>query len=209
MDIIVFGASGRTGVLLVGQALEAGHQVTAFVRDLAKLSLQHPALSVIQGNVGDAGAVEKAITGQQAVLSVLGPTRGSSPGAMSAAAYHITHAMQKSGVKRLVTLTGAGVRDPRDQPKAFDHLMRTLLGMLSGAVLRDSQEGVSMIRASDLDWTVVRVPMLTDGPLTGKFRVGYVGKDSGRQISRADAAAFMLQQLEDDTYFYQAPMISY
>jgi len=128
---------------------------------------------------------------------------------MSAAAYHITHAMQKSGVKRLVTLTGAGVRDPRDQPKAFDHLMRTLLGMLSGAVLRDSQEGVSMIRASDLDWTVVRVPMLTDGPLTGKFRVGYVGKDSGRQISRADAAAFMLQQLEDDTYFYQAPMISY
>jgi len=110
---------------------------------------------------------------------------------------------------RLVTLTGAGVRDPRDQPKAFDHLMRTLLGMLSGAVLRDSQEGVSMIRASDLDWTVVRVPMLTDGPLTGKFRVGYVGKDSGRQISRADAAAFMLQQLEDDTYFYQAPMISY
>lgn len=209
MDIIVFGASGKTGILLVGQSLDAGHQVTAFVRDPAKMTLKHPALSVVQGEAGDAAAVENAVAGQQAVLSALGPVRGSPAGMMRAAAYHITRAMQKHGVKRLVALTGAGVRAPQDQPKGFDHIMRTLLSAFAREVLSDSEEAVQMYRAGDLDWTVVRVPMLTDGPLTGDFRVGYVGKESGRQISRADAAAFMLQQLEDDTYLHQMPLISY
>lgn len=64
------------------------------------------------------------------------------------------------------------------------------------------------VRASNLDWTIVRVPMLTDDPPTGKVRVGYVGKGTGSRISRADMADFMLRQLADTTYWHKAPAIS-
>jgi hypothetical protein len=67
---------------------------------------------------------------------------------------------------------------------------------------------VKMVRASDLDWTVVRLPMLTDDPKTGQVKVGYVGKGMGPRITRADAADFMLSQVEDKTYLHKSPAIS-
>ena len=68
---------------------------------------------------------------------------------------------------------------------------------------------VEVVRESDLDWTIVRVPMLTDGPKTGEIKVAWVGKGMGMRISREDLAAFLLEQLDDDTYIHQAPAISH
>ena len=103
--------------------------------------------------------------------------------------------MQQHGVRRLISTTGVGVRDPQDQPKPVDHLMKGLLTLMAGAVLRDSAANVDVIRSSNLDWTIVRFPRLTDGPHTGKYRVGYLGKGSGTQLSRADGADFVLKEL--------------
>jgi putative NADH-flavin reductase len=209
MKIVVFGASGGTGIEVVKQALAAGHKVKAFVRNPAKAATSHPNLCIVQGDVLDAAAVEKAVEGQEAIVSALGPTRPPVPGAMETAARNILAAMQKHGIRRLISTTGAGVRDPRDRPKLMDHLMKGLLTLLAADVLQDSAANVAIFRASDIDWTIVRFPRLMDGPHTGKYRVGYVGKDSGSQLSRADGADFMLKELAEEKYIHQMPIISY
>ena len=209
MRIVVFGASGGTGSHIVEQALEAGYEVTAFVRNPEKLGIEHPNLTIFQGDVLDAEKVAQAIAGQEAVLSALGPTRPPEPGMMKTAAQNIIAAMEKHGVKRIISTTGGGVRDPQDQPKFIDHVMKGLLTLMAGSVLRDSEANVNVIRARDLDWTIVRYPRLLDGKHTRKYRVGYIGKDSGSQLSRADGADFVLKELANEEYVHKMPMVSY
>ncbi len=209
MKIIVFGASGGTGIEIVKQALDSGHLVTAFVRSPARLEITHPHLSLFPGDVLDTAAVEQAVAGHDAVISALGPARPAVVGMMQTAANNILAAMKKHGIRRLVSMTGAGVRDPQDQPGLLDHVMKALLTLLAGDVLSDSAANVDILRTSGLDWTIVRFPRLTNGPRTGKYRVGYLGKDSGSQLSRADGAAFVLKELGEGKYIHQMPVVSY
>lgn len=209
MKIIVFGASGGLGLNILGQALAKGHLVTAFVRNLSKIGIQHPNLSVLQGDVLNAEAVENAIAKHEAVISVLGPTRPPVPHMMEIAAQNIVAGMQKQGVTRIVSTTGAGVRQPEDQPKFIDHFIGALLNLLARDVVLDSAANVKTIQASGLDWTIVRFPRLMDGALKGSYRVGYVGKDSGTQISRADGADFVLKELAEQKWLRKLPVVSY
>lgn len=209
MKIIIFGASGGAGLKIVEQALSARHVVTAFVRTPSKLGIQNQNLIVFQGDVMDAGAVRKAITGQDAVISALGPVRPPVPGMMETAAKNIVVGMQAHGIRRLISTTGAGVRDPQDEPKFIDNFMGILLRLLAKDVLLDSAANVKVIQASDLDWTIVRYPRLLDSALTGKYRVGYVGRDSGSQLSRADGADFVLKELTTSQWVRKAPIVSY
>lgn len=191
------------------QALEGGHEVTAFVRDPARLGMDHPRLRIVSGDVMDAARVEEAVAGSEAVLSALGHTKASTKDIQTAGTENIVAAMKKHGVRRILSLTGAGVRDPKDQPKLSDKIIVFLLERLQGDVLRDAVVHAEVIKESGLDWIIVRGPMLTDGPHTGEYRVGYVGKNSGSKASRADVADFMLAQLSSDEYLGQAPMVSY
>ncbi|MGF1473025.1 MAG: NAD(P)-dependent oxidoreductase [Rubrobacteraceae bacterium] len=209
MRLVVFGASGRTGRPLVQQALEAGHEVTAFVRDASKLGMGHERLEIVEGDVRDPAKVREAVGGADAVLSVLGHTKSSTKDVQAAGTENIVAAMRASGVRRLVSLTGAGVRDPKDEPKLFDRAITTLLKLVQKDVLQDAESHARTIEESGLEWVIVRGPMLTEGEKRGEYRVGYVGRNSGTKISRADVADFMLQQTEEDTYLGQKPMISY
>ena len=209
MKVVVFGASRGVGLQVVEQALQAGHVVTAFVRSPALFTVQHANLTVIQGDALDAGAVEKAIAGQEAVISALGPTRPPVPHMMENAAKNIVAGMQKQGVTRIVSTTGAGVRQPEDQPKFIDHFIGFLLNLLAKEVVLDSAANVKVIQSSALDWTVVRFPRLMDGSHLGKYRVGYVGGDSGTQISRADGADFILKELIEKKWLLKLPVVSY
>lgn len=209
MKLTVFGASGRTGRPLVEQALSGGHQVTAFVRNSSKVPMNHERLTVVEGNVKDYAAVGEAVAGADAVLSVLGHTKTSEKDVQTVGTENIVAAMKKSGVRRLVSLTGAGVRDPKDEPKLFDRAITGLLKLLQRDVLQDAENHARVIEKSELDWTIVRGPMLAEGEKKGEYRIGYVGKDSGSRISRADVADFMLRLAEGDEYIRQKPMVSY
>lgn len=206
MKLVIFGASGATGRQLVEQALAAGHEVTAFVRDTTKLDIRHERLRTVKGDVADAGAVAQAVVGQDAVLSALGPAKPDF-NAMTLGARHILDAMRQHGVRRLVTLTGAGVPDPNDRPKLFNHVITFLLKRISPGVLEDAKRHVEQVRASDVDWTIVRVGRLNDGPKSGNVQVGWVGTGPKPFISRADVAAFMLRELEERKHLRLAPMI--
>jgi putative NADH-flavin reductase len=208
MKIVIFGASGRTGKHVVEQALANGHQVIAFVRTPSKLGIQHERLSLIQGDVTDPAAVEKAVAGVDAVVSVLGPSDNSPDMKVSKGTANILAAMNKHGVRRLVASAGAGIPDTNDTPKLLNKLINQLIKLTSRNVYEDMNRTVATIRNSPVEWTLVRVPMLTDKPKTGQTKAAWVGKGMGMQITRADMADFMLKQLTDKSYIRQAPAVS-
>ena len=148
MKLVVFGASRGAGLEVVKQALNAEHAVIAFVRSPTNLQIQHPNLTVFQGDALDADAVEKAIAGQEAVVSTLGATRPPVPHMMETSARNIVAGMKKHGVQRIVSTTGAGVRQPEDQPKFIDHFIGILLNLLAREVVMDSAANVKVIQDS-------------------------------------------------------------
>lgn len=209
MRVAVFGATGRTGRLLVEQALGAGYGVTAFVRHPSKLGVEHERLSVVKGDVLDGERVDAAVSEADVVLVALGHVKGSPENVQTEGTRNIVEAMWRHGVRRLVSLTGAGVRDEEDRPKLVDWAILALLAPLQPAVLADARRHVEVIRESGLDWTVVRAPRLTDGPRNGRYRAGYVGRESGMKVSRADVAEFMVAQLGDGAWIRRMPVVSY
>lgn len=209
MKIIVFGASRGVGLEVVKQALEAGHIVTAFVRSPEKFTVSHANLTIFKGDSMDIEAVENAIAGHEGVISALGPTKPPIPHMMETSAKHIVAGMKKHGIRRLVSTTGAGVRQPEDQPKLIDHFIGFLLNLLSRDVVLDSSENVNVIQASGLDWTVARYPRLMDGEHTRAYKVGFVGRESGTLISRADGADFVLKELTEKKWLKKLPLVSY
>ncbi len=209
MKLAVFGASGRTGRHLVEQTLAEGQEVRALVRDPWKRPISHDRLTVIRGDVLDAAKVEETVAGPDAVLSTLGQTNTSPKDVQTRGTKNIVAAMGEHGVRRLVSLTGAGVRDPQDQPKLVDKVITLLLRRLQPDLLEDGVRHAEVIKGSGLEWVIVRGPRLTEGPRKGEYRVGMIGENSGIQILRADLADFMLRQTKDDAYLGQMPVISY
>lgn len=208
MQLAVLGGTGKTGRLVVEQALAAGHSVRVLARNPAKLTGQNPRLRVVQGDIADAAKVLETVTGAGAVISALGPTTNKPEFAISKGMTNIIAAMRQAGVKRLIITAGAGVRDSMDQPKLMDSVIVSLLKLLNGHVLADMQQVVEQVQASGLEWTIVRGPMLTDDPATGHVRAGSVGKDIGTRLSRADFAAFLLAQLDSPQWLRKMPAIS-
>ncbi len=215
MRIVIFGASGRTGIPLVEQALAAGHEVVSFARKAGKLppSLADRAggrMEVVEGDVLTPADVNRAFEGKapDAVVSVLGPTKGAPDDLLPAAARAIVSAMKAKGARRLVWMTGAGVPADGDEPKLADHLIRGALRLFAGKVLAQSQAAVDIVKTSGLDWTVVRVPMLVDGEPAGNFKVGRVGVGTGPKLIRADGAAFLLKEVESPEHVHRLPVVS-
>ena len=157
----------------------------------------------------DSAAVRGAVSGQDAVVSALGHAQGSPKDVQTRGTVNIVAAMEEYGVRRLVSLTGAGVRAEGDEPKFVDKVFALLLKTLQRDVLEDAAEHVAVVRESGLEWVIVRGPRLTRGERKGRYRVGPVGKNSGTQISRADLAEFMLDQITDDTHLRRMPVVSY
>jgi putative NADH-flavin reductase len=206
--LTIFGATGKTGRHLVEQALLAGHHVTAFVREPAKLGIENDRLYVTQGELSDNRRVQAAVAWADAVLSVLGPSHNRPTYDISLGTAGIVDAMCERNVHRLIVSVGAGVGDERDRPTVADHIITSLLRISAGNVLKDMVRTAQVVRSSELDWTLVRVPMLTDDRPTGTVRVGYLGNGVGRRLARADMASFILGQIAERQHLQCAPVIS-
>ena len=206
MKLLIFGATGGTGRQCIDQALAQGHQVTAFVRQPAALAIQHPDLTIIQGDITDQDAVQRAIPGHDVVISALG-TRGG-PAVLPEGTRNILEAMASHGVRRSLWVSSFGAGDSLQQ---MGWLSQTLIvkGFLRKAIQeKNAQEQI--ILASGGDWIIARPGGLTDGPLTGTYRVTGPGDKVGRpSISRADVADFMLKNLADDRYVRKAVGLTY
>lgn len=209
MNILMVGVTRGIGRQLLEQALASGHAVTALVRDPRRLALQHERLRVITGDIRDADAVAHAMIGQQAACCTIG-VRAPWPRVtvFSHGTGNLLLAMRKSGVRRLICVTGIGAGDSKGHGGfIYDTL---ILPFLFRTVYADKDRQEALIRASAADWTIVRPGFLTNGPLTKNYRIltDLTGVTAGR-ISRADVAHFMLQELEAGQYLRQAPLLTY
>jgi len=216
MKLTIFAATGGIGRQLLEQALAAGHDVTAVVRNPDKLSAQVRSVTADLATP-DPAALESAVAGADAVLSGLGPRSASEAGIASRGTRAIVAAMQATGARRIVAVSAAPVatvpspgrpKPPRHDP-GDGFLMRTLLSPLIKAAFRRHYADLALmediLRDSGLDWTVARPPRLTDKPLTGTYRVAY-GRNlrRGLLVSRADVAQLMLGVLERPETIRQA-----
>lgn len=203
MRIAVFGANGPTGRLLTGQALAAGHRVAAITRQPGSFPLRHQRLDVVGADVLDATAVDTAVAGQEAVLSTLGVPPSKEPiTTYSRGVANIVAAMKRQGVRRLAVVSSSGV-DPRpysDGGFLFNRVMLPYVTRVLGKTLYDDMRRMeALVRASDLDWTILRPSGLYDLPsVTGYALVE--GHADARFTSRTDLAASMLALLDDDRY---------
>ena len=197
MKIVIFGATGGTGQELVKQALAAGEDVTAFARDPSKLALGS-AVHVAPGDALDPVAVGKAISGQDAVISALGPRSLNDSVLLPRSMTHILAGMKEHSVRRLIVLGASGT-----MPNAAERLTpvkRGLFRLVKATLLRkpfESQTAMqAMVRASSTEWTIVQPPRLLNSPGKGRYRVhGEALPANGAVIPRADLAKFMLAQL--------------
>ena len=209
MHILIFGASGAAGHELVRQGLNQGHAVTAFVRDPAKLVLREGNLSVVQGDVKDYSTIERVLGGHDAVLSALGVSAPLKKDPIVIEGIgNIIRAMERSVVKRLVYLSFLAVGEGR---KDSGFLMKHLISRIVHNELEDHKEKEKLITSSQLEWTIVRAPKLTNGSARGVYRTGEDIKVQSLlpTMSRADVADFMLRQLTDRTYLHKTPRILY
>jgi putative NADH-flavin reductase len=212
MKLIIFGATGGTGRLLVEQAIAQGHQVTAFVRNPSKITLKYPGLKVSTGDVMDASAVNLAVGGHDAVLSAIGSPANKIGIVRSQGTLNIINAMQQKGVKRLICQTSLGYGDSVKTldrtPLYFKYLIVPFI-LKKGFADHALQE--QYIKESNLDWVIIRPGNLTNGPFTGQYKHGFEATDPTIKVkvARADVAHFMLKQLTNNTYLHLTPGISY
>ncbi|WP_404786620.1 NAD(P)-dependent oxidoreductase [Altericista sp. CCNU0014] len=206
MNLLIFGATGGTGRALVEQALAQGNAVTAFVRDPAKLDIQHPSLKVVEGDVTDAAAVECAVQGQDTAFSTLGSKSLKNNPTLIEGVRNIVRAMESQGVRRLVYQSSLGVGDSRER---VGFLVRSIIiPLVLRNAIADHEEKERIIKQSTLEWVIVRPAGLTDGPRTSHYRHGE-SIEFGAKISRADVADFMLKQASETGYARKTPGISY
>lgn len=203
MNILVFGASGKTGHEIVQQGLHQGHYVTAFVRNPAKLTITNDRLKVVQGNVKDPAAVAAAVKNQDAVLSALGVSKPlKSDPVVIEGIRNIIAAMEQMNVKRFIYLSFMAVGEGR---KDTGFLMKNVIARIVRHEIADHAEKERLVKATQLDWTIVHAPKLTNGSKKGIYRTGENIKPKAflPTLSRADVADFMLKQLTDRTFLFK------
>ncbi len=207
MKVIVFGSTGGTGLATSHALLAAGHEVTAFARDPAKLPpgrdvAKHRgdvmAPAEVAGAVRDHDAVIVSLGNSQNPFALmLGARRTTPADVCEVGTRNIVAAMRSAGIARLLVVTAFGIGDTRARlPFAFKLFYRTLLR----EHMADKEKQEALVKASGLDWTLVQPVGLTDGPATGDWLADAQGLIRRQQISRADVAAFLVSLIGDERY---------
>ncbi len=210
MRVIVFGATGGLGSAVVTQALQGGHDVTAFVRSAAKVRTTHDRLRIAQGDILDGEAVASAVKGQAGVISALGPAAGTPAGTLiSDGTRHIIEGMRHGGVRRFVLASGLMV-GPAAGMGPFKRLLISIFRLKHRALYLDKVRTEAAVRDSGLDWLIVRPPVLADLPARGRYRVGPdLDVRLMDKLAFGDAAGYMVRALTEDEFLRQAVELSY
>jgi putative NADH-flavin reductase len=206
MQVTVFGASGKVGNLVVEELLRRGHTVVAFVHS-HNLFSPSGNLIVVQGDVYKKDDVAKAMQGSDAVISCLGSWGTPKRNVVSSAMEHIIPVMVTNGIHRIITLTGSGAQRPGEKDTFAHRMVMTLAGPFpAGKVFEDGEKHMRLLAASNLDWTTLRSPVMTNGGKQGYFLNQKVGGPL-ESVSRNAVAQALIDQLDTDEYLRTAPVL--
>lgn len=205
LNVVVLGAAGRTGRLIVTEALRHGHRVTAAVRNPAGIQ-PTPGLRVRRADVRDTDALRAAIHGHDVVVSAIGAPARKADNLYSDAGRATVSAMRATGVKRLIAITSVGVR--HDDPH-HSWWYRNLIRPIGADLYADMARMEHIVRDSDLDWTFVRPTYLQDREPTGTYRATDNSTPKGGwRITRTDVARFIVDELNAHRWSRQAPSLA-
>lgn len=205
MHITIFGSNGQVGQLVVKEALKRGHHVTGFVHAHNSLP-PDPNLTIVQGDINNSVDVEKALQGSQAIISTLSSWKTPKHDTLTKAMQAIIPAAHKEGISRIISLTGGDARLSTDKPGFISQLSHFALGLVASGILKDGEEHLRLLQNSDLDWTVIRSPVMTKSPITSY----HLRPDLAmvyQSIPRAAVAQSIVDQLEATDFIKQAPGI--
>jgi putative NADH-flavin reductase len=208
--IMVFGATGGTGKLVVEQALQSGHQVTVLVRNPEVFTIRHPNLEIIKGDVFQPLIFENAIKEKDAVVSCLGIRKREPTTVYSKGVDNITKAMQKAGVNRIICISAGAVIVPPKSSFILKFITKNILQRLFKHLYTDMLLMEKKLGDSNLNWTIIRAPWLRDTKYTGKYRSDIKEHlPNPSKISRADLADYIVKHLNDENTFQARVEISY
>ena len=185
MKLAIFGATGKVGRALTARALEVGHEVTALVRDPAKLTIAHPKLRVVKGDATNATDVQAVVQNQDAVLNALGPTKTSAKNVLEVNTRLVIAAMKQYGVGRTVIVGGAGMRMPQDSKDFGTQAIGWIISKIIADAVADKQRQLELLKNSGVEFVILRAP----------------------QITPADLSDAMLEMLVSDQFLGTAPAI--
>ena len=216
MRIVVLGGTGPCGILLIEEALAAKHIVVVYARNPQKLPAhlnEHPDVTIIKGELEDSKTLDTALAGADAVLSALGPSFGNPSGTPIARGYAaLLEVMRRQGVKRLIALGTPSIKDEHhDKFSTVYSMMVTAVSYGARSAYKDIVAVGEVIRASeDIDWTIVRVPVLKN-ERNREVRAGYIGDGeagAGYTLARLGFAVFVLRELEKGEWIKRSPLIT-
>jgi putative NADH-flavin reductase len=205
MQLTVFGASGKVGRQVVALALERGYSVRAFVHSHNPFEADER-LEIVQSDVADPDAVKRAVQGSDAVISALGSWGTKQKNVVSSGMATIIPAMQAAGVKRLVTVTGSGAFWSGDKPSLIDKFNHFALGLGAAKILEDGEKHLELLEASDLDWTCVRSPVMTNRS-QATYRLELRLPAVWATVPRAAVVRCLVDLATNQDFLRQAPVI--
>jgi len=207
MKLVVFGATGGTGREIVTQALEAGHEVTAVARKHSPITIQHKHLKVLQGDVLASETLLQAVKGQDAVIFAVGAADRSPTRVYSVGVMNVLLAMCDFHVRRLICVSASGL-DPGSLIQKL--IAKPLLWWIFKNGYTDMLHMEIIVKASSMDWTILRPPRLTNGEHSGKYKVA-VNKPlpNGWLLSRADLADYIVKHLHDPVIYRATVDLAY
>ena len=208
MRVLIIGASKGIGLETTRQALDAGHLVRALARSATAITISNPSLEKMRGDALKIEDVEMALVGVDVVIQTLGVGLGDlfrPVHLFSDATRVLIEAMRSLGVKRLICVTGFGAGDSRE---SISCLQRLPFQIVFGRAYDDKSLQEKMIKESELDWTIARPGVLTNGPQTGNYQIlSEATQWRNGIISRADVAEFLVRQIGDQTYIRKTPVL--
>ncbi|MEP7379876.1 MAG: NAD(P)H-binding protein [Chloroflexota bacterium] len=207
MHLTILGATGRIGSLALNYALAAGHTITTLSRSGTGSIPADERLIVVKGDIADATAMRQAVEGSEAVVAALGPRSNTLEAelALEIGMRNLVAAMTGAGVSRLVALSGAAVDAPGDAKPVIDRVVSRFVRVAARHVVGAKQREFAVFTASDLEWTALRPPLVTDGEARGYHLSEHLRP--GARVTRADVAAALIDQLADRGFVRAAPFV--
>jgi putative NADH-flavin reductase len=211
MKVLVLGANGAVGQLVLNDLLEANHQVTALVRNASTIQKNHRRLTVVQGNPTNVAELEDVLPGQEVVVSTLGARTNKKTTLRADVARNLTVGMKRHGVRKLVWLDAAGVGSSKDFVRRSSFFFgRIIIPLFLDNMYEDAAVADDLIEKSGCEWVIVRPMSFTNRPKTENISVVTDMSPTVRlrlRIARADVAAFLVEQVIEDDYVGQMPVI--
>lgn len=206
MKIVIFGANGKIGRLVVAEALRRGHSVRAFVHNHSDIA-DDSNLSIFKGDIYDVDSCRNAIKGCEAVVSTLGSWGTPKKDVVSTAMENIIPIMQSMKINKIVTLTGADSEASNDKRGLAHKLSRPLLATIAGKILADGEKHINLLENSGLNWSVVRSPIMTNYGQASNFKLTEDRPMPWQTINRKSVAIAMVNLLEATESELKAPYI--